>query len=867
MEIKILKERLENYILSLPLLPKKYSHLLLLLSLAFFSTECAQKKAGGLGGSSGGATTTTTSGSTTNLADTAISYTQSTITVSAGTINHGDTATVYATFKNAAGSSLDLPSETLSFSLTGGGTASGTFSSPQYDAGNKRWYSTFTGSTAGTAKNIYVTHDVNGSPQALTSTLPSITVNALSAPTVTLSMDTARSGSNPFDVFITFSRAVTGFENLAGGVTASNTGGYSITNPVPVNGSATVYKVTVTPNDTSDVTLTVDKDVLSGVVADNLGYAIDSNASYIARLISMGFSNISDNGYYNSQSVNGYCTSAAANSAIYWRLNSGVSNQLTCTADAWNTNFSFTEGLNTLDIYQLDSSNTNISATINIYYDTTAPTMQFRSIANGYQQSDNINDSLKSAITVTGTCSDALSPNASVSVTLMDASNNNYGPYSANCGDGGNTNNFTIVADMSAMTVGGLISASGTITDAAGNTGSDSRGIGTYVPSGNLQNLREHDSRTCLGYYCSPSVSVLNFEGECYNISGNDGRINYSVKYNGSEIAASYVNCSSGTFGYGLTTSGINTDGSYSIEFTGCSSTYECDTETLNFTFNNTNDCWSTGSGSSCSQDPATLSNSCTQCSTYNTTQCDDGSSSSTTTGISEVCSCTGGSNSYYSNFNDNAGGSACSATNYSESWSSSTNCMGSWNPYTSTWDNGLGCSCQNTGTFGNNTNESVSCGQSITVQGGSTYTCGSDSSVLNGCWRCTDNISSNPTDCANNTSATPSGRTWYQAYCSHSDGMGSPYNDESSCTSNTHSSGYTWGFCSGAPEYTNEYDCTLNGQTWTVACTDGSSLDQPSCETDPNVWYAASCSSGGYGTQYTCENDITSYSWVKNGW
>jgi hypothetical protein len=136
MEIKILKERLENYILSLPLLPKKYSHLLLLLSLAFFSTECAQKKAGGLGGSSGGATTTTTSGSTTNLADTAISYTQSTITVSAGTINHGDTATVYATFKNAAGSSLDLPSETLSFSLTGGGTASGTFSSPQYDAGN-----------------------------------------------------------------------------------------------------------------------------------------------------------------------------------------------------------------------------------------------------------------------------------------------------------------------------------------------------------------------------------------------------------------------------------------------------------------------------------------------------------------------------------------------------------------------------------------------------------------------------------------------------------------------------------------------------------------------------------------------------------
>nr|MBP7845547.1 hypothetical protein [Pseudomonadota bacterium] len=69
------------------------------------------------------------------------------------------------------------------------------------------------------------------------------------------------------------------------------------------------------------------------------------------------------------------------------------------------------------------------------------------------------------------------------------------------------------------------------------------------------------------------------------------------------------------------------------------------------------------------------------------------------------------------------------------------------------------------------------------------------------------------------------------------------------------------------APEYGTEYDCTLNAQTWSVSCTDGISPDQSSCETDPNTWTQGSCSSGGYLTQYDCENDVTTPSWVKNGW
>ncbi len=58
MGLKSLKTKVENFVLNTPLLPKKYAHLLLLLSLAFFTTECAQKKVGALGGSSGGGTTT-----------------------------------------------------------------------------------------------------------------------------------------------------------------------------------------------------------------------------------------------------------------------------------------------------------------------------------------------------------------------------------------------------------------------------------------------------------------------------------------------------------------------------------------------------------------------------------------------------------------------------------------------------------------------------------------------------------------------------------------------------------------------------------------------------------------------------------------
>ncbi|MBP7845714.1 MAG: hypothetical protein KA116_12985, partial [Proteobacteria bacterium] len=783
MGLKSLKTKVENLILNTPLLPKKYSHLLLLLSLAFFTTECAQKKAGALGGSSSGGTSSGAA-STDSVVDTAISYTQSTITVSAGTINHGETATVYATFKNSAGASLDLPSESMSFSLTGAGTIAGTFSSPQYDAANKRWYSTFTSTVAAAnpeSKNILVTHELNGSPQALTSTLPSITVNPLTAPTATLSMNSIRSSATaPFDVFITFSRDVSGFAGVLNLVTASSSGGLSITDPASVGGSNTLYSVTITPNDSSSVSVALD----ANKVQDALGYYNTAATTLIASYIDVLFSNLTDNYYYSnlmsSPSIEIACSTAGG--LVQLSVN-GIAHPtgVSCaTSPAIFTGMSFVDGLNTLIAYQLDNDNNNFSKTISVYSDTSAPTISLNSSTN------NISDSTKSAVTVTGECNDdQAANNASISIVLSDNANNNYNTSGTTCVQNANGPDFAVVADLSAATVAGSITASATITDLAGNSTTDTRSIGNYLPSGNIQNLQEQHNYSSIGQYSTSGANTFWFSGTCSNLGYNspNNKIHVTLLDGSDNLVRTVgdIDCSSGSFSsvFYSYNEPINLvpDGSYKFKFEACSDYYECSFQTHSFVKNDSNDCWSSGGGTFTSWsngEPQNLgSGSCTRGTPTVTTTCDDGSSSSSTVGTSsESCNCQNYTNNYYTNFNDNnLPTSSCGATDYSESFTSSSSCSGAYDPYDGSWNNSLGCSCSymSQGSYSNPVQ--VSCGQQITVQGGSTYTCGDNSSTLNGCWRCTDNTSQNPTDCANNTSVSPSGRTWTAASCSHTDG------------------------------------------------------------------------------------------------
>jgi hypothetical protein len=387
-----------------------------------------------------------------------------------------------------------------------------------------------------------------------------------------------------------------------------------------------------------------------------------------------------------------------------------------------------------------------------------------------------------------------------------------------------------------------------TITDNAGNQSTASAIIGQYYVSGYISNLREANSETCIGDYCNGGANgYLDMLGDCKSAANSTVRLRLTDS-NGSELRnINDVSCSSDAFSNNINVNdqlnGVG-DGSYRVRAIQCNdNTSECSQQDYNITVDQADTCYVSGSHS----DAYPSAGGCGTVNTYDDYTCEHTPPYSVGTGSNYVCNCVGSWNSTsYSNFNNNAGAKYCTVIRTDTSYSY--------------YDNG-GFSC-GTNYTDSNYSEGFYCGQTL---GG--YECGGDSSVLNGCWRCTDNTSQNPTDCANNTIVTPSGRTWTAASCSHTDGMGSPYNDESSCTSNTHSSGFTWGYCIGAPEFVNEYDCTLNGQTWTVACTDGSSLDQSSCETDPNTWNPGSCSSGGYVTQYTCENDITTYSWVKDGW
>jgi hypothetical protein len=760
MGLKSLKTKVENFILNTPLLPKKYSHLLLLLSLAFFSTECAQKKAGALGGSSGGtATTSGTSTSVDQAIDTAISYTQSTIAV-ASSVDNGDSVTVYATFKNAAGEKLDRPNEVMSFSLTGGGTSNGTFSTPQYDSVNKAWYSVFTATHDGTASQVVVTHQLNGNPQALTSTLPSITVNALSAPTVTLSMSSARVGSNPFVIDINFSRAVVDFDALANALTVSYAGaGGSITSPSSVSGSQTHYQVTVTPADSADVTLSID----AGKAHDALGYANAVSASYVAKLYSLFFNNPSDGAYFTSNIINGDGVCNFASGATITLTVNGSNNPVNApvcnSGDTWSsvplTNYvSLTEGANTLVISQTNPDGTTSSETRTVYLDTTAPTIVID------QASTSITTANLSAVTYTSMgssphCGDNLGI-ASFTATLVDAGNVTYGPINLTCSGG----HYTAVFDASAATTPGYMTMYATITDNAGNQSTASAIIGQYYVSGYISNLREANSETCIGDYCNGGANgYLDMLGDCKSAANSTVRLRLTDS-NGSELRnINDVSCSSDAFSNNINVNdqlnGVG-DGSYRVRAIQCNdNTSECSQQDYNITVDQADTCYVSGSHS----DAYPSAGGCGTVNTYDDYTCEHTPPYSVGTGSNYVCNCVGSWNSTsYSNFNNNAGAKYCTVIRTDTSYSY--------------YDNG-GFSC-GTNYTDSNYSEGFYCGQTL---GG--YECGGDSSVLNGCWRCTDNTSQNPTDCANNTIVTPSGRTWTAASCSHTDGMAGIESDE----------------------------------------------------------------------------------------
>ncbi|HWP38546.1 MAG TPA: invasin domain 3-containing protein, partial [Gemmatimonadales bacterium] len=96
---------------------------------------------------------------------------KSIVTVSQSTIQAGGTATFTLVARDTAGVQIPTGGSTVAFSLSGSGTSGGLIG-PVTDHGDGTYSATFTGQTAGTARDVSATID----GQALTSTKPTITV-------------------------------------------------------------------------------------------------------------------------------------------------------------------------------------------------------------------------------------------------------------------------------------------------------------------------------------------------------------------------------------------------------------------------------------------------------------------------------------------------------------------------------------------------------------------------------------------------------------------------------------------------------------------------------------------------------------------
>ncbi|WP_413287623.1 invasin domain 3-containing protein [Bdellovibrio sp. HCB337] len=172
----------------------------------------------------GGAAVTSTS-PTVTVTPGSISLAQSTVSVSSGTVASGSSSTLTLQAKDAAGNNITSGSATVVFSRSGG-TSNGTIGSTT-DNGDGTYSAIFTGTVAGTATTIGAS--INGS--AVTSTLPTITVNAgpasLSQSLVSVSAGTVNSGSG---ITVTLQAKDASGNNLsAGGLTVAfgKTGGVS----------------------------------------------------------------------------------------------------------------------------------------------------------------------------------------------------------------------------------------------------------------------------------------------------------------------------------------------------------------------------------------------------------------------------------------------------------------------------------------------------------------------------------------------------------------------------------------------------------------------------------------------------------------
>jgi hypothetical protein len=188
-----------------------------------------------------------------------VSLAQSVVSVSAGTITSGNTSTLTLTAKDAAGNQLTSGGLTVAFTFSGGASA-GTIGSVT-DNSDGTYTATLTGTTSGTASTVHAT--IGGS--AVTSTLPTITVNpgaaTLAQSVVSVSAATINSGGTSTltltakdaagnqltsgGLTVAFAYSGGGSAGTIGSVTDNNNGTYTATLTGTTSGSASTVSATL----------------------------------------------------------------------------------------------------------------------------------------------------------------------------------------------------------------------------------------------------------------------------------------------------------------------------------------------------------------------------------------------------------------------------------------------------------------------------------------------------------------------------------------------------------------------------------------------------------------------------------------------
>jgi len=486
------------------------------------------------------------------------SFTLSSITLSASApIPVGSTVNVYVTLRNSESEVLELPSLAPSFSLTGSGTSVGTFNTPTWNSTEKRFESTFTGTNEGTLKDVLATVIFEDAEQAVSASLPTLQVIPVTGPTVELAIESARVGSNDFNVSATFSRDVTGLtEDDFTIVGASN---------VVLDSSSNPAILTITPSNIGNVSISLSSNKALDIysLANLLSNQLVAQSNTLTINASkLNGSGSNSNPYSNTNyRLSGVCS--LANENIYLALESDPANSLATVVCGSSLTWEYTA----MGFNFASNGTKNIRATLgttaayanrNIDVDVANPSASVTSAPD-------LTYANQSAYTIGFQCADSYASylgSASASVSVWDVGETTHVvSETTTCHSAGSSQNVVFNLSPHLTTLGAAFVVKVQVIDAAGHIGNTST-TANYSTSEDVPAVSLTSYPASVGQYSGYSAPY-SFSGACSNIGGD-----VLITLGGIQIVT--TSCSAGTFDTSLSPNSYPAEGSQTLLASQC---------------------------------------------------------------------------------------------------------------------------------------------------------------------------------------------------------------------------------------------------------------------------------------------------------